>query len=659
MLRKLITPLVEGLGWTQKPVLNSGMHPVPTTSLQVVEENAHIAAGTFYDSVEQLPPSWFPLSGRKTHSARLQVTDDLLQTVAVIAFPVPGAGAQRYGTVRLSVAGWSENSHNLRYGLAINRELVAIATEKNVALDPAQPLDASRNLIAEINGVDANQHDGEAVSKHDAKIIRRDLEQRQAQGTNRFNNMITELMTQAVKLGTQDIHIFVRYDSDKKTQRNRSKIEFRLDGELVTVDDLSPAMKDPSELRGMIGYMYNELCTNRSETQFNPGNFLEATLEDRVVGARGETIRGRFTTFDLGDKVGANGDKPFKLVLRLIYVDRTEIPTVDALGLFPDVISAINRFNANHKRLLCISGAMNMGKSTTLRSVFAMVPGSESKYAAEDPIENTHPDTAQVNVSGANAIQLALQRFKRGDGNAFLIGEVRSRETLEMVINIVLSGHPCYTTTHSDSVLGQLPYFLSSSMGLEADLLSHSAVLGLNLHQVLVRKLCGCALKGGKALEALGLQRLRHIEKSYQVDVEKFSAHNPEGCEECRGQGHVSRIGYKGRQILAEYFEPDHDDRTLVMQRDFLSLERKWRESRSRFDDLSSTQGNTALEVGLKAAIMGAVDLRSVERYCGRFEDALVVHAPGFIPSFSDQRSASVIGSITKHADPRIGSALP
>jgi len=619
------------------------------------ESGPHIAPGTAFDSADQLPAGWFPLSGNKATSGRLGVTDNLLHTVAVIAFPVAAEGVKRFGTLRLSVAGWSESPDNMRHGLAINRELSTIAEQNKVLLDPAQPLEAARNLIAEINGVDADQHHaGEGVSRHEAKIIRRDQEQRQAQAGNRFNGMINELLTQAVKLGTADIHVFVRYDQDKKTKRNRSLIQFRVDGELVTVDDLPPSMKDPAELRGMIGYMYNEQCSNRSDTQFNPGNFLEATMNDRIVGARGETIRGRFTTFDLGDAVAANGDKPFKLVLRLIYVDRVEIPTLEELGFFPDVIAAVHRFNANHKRLFCISGAMNMGKSTTLRSVFSLVPDNEAKYAAENPIENTHPGTAQINVSTAAAIDLFLQRVKRGDLNALLVGEVRSRETLEMVINIVLSGHPAYTTTHSDSVLGQIPYFLSSKMGLEADLLSHSAVLGLNMHQVLVRKLCTCALRGGKAKEALGLQLLRHVEKSYQVNVDGLEAHNPDGCEVCRAQGHASRIGYMGRRILSEYFEPDSEDRLLISKRDFVGLERRWREAHAAFDDMTSTRGNTALEVGLKAALQGGVDLRSVERLCGRFEDATVITSAGFVPM---PRPAPIVSTVTALPEPQRVSA--
>ena len=602
----------------------------------VAEAVSHpqIAPGTVFESTDQLPANWFVLSGKNATHGHLDVTEKLLHTVAVLAYPLPASGGKRFGTLRLSVAGWTESPENMRHGLAINRELADLAAAKRVVLDPAQPFEASRKLIASINGVDANEHTGEAVSAHEAKVLRRDQELRQAQSDNRFNGMINELLTQAVKFGTADIHVYVRYDKDKKTQQNRSLIEFRIDGVMETIHDLSPALKDPAELRGMIGYMFNEHCSNRSDTSFNPGNFLEATLNDRVVGARGETIRGRFTTFDLGDAPAPNGDRPFKLVLRIIYVDRVEIPTLEELGFFPDVIGAVERFNSQHRRLFCISGSVNMGKSTTLRSVYAMVPGSESKYAAEDPIENTHPNTAQMNVSGPEAIERALARLKRGDLNSLLAGEVRSRETLEMVLNIVLSGHPVYTTTHSDSALGQIAYFLSSKMGGEADLLAHSAVLGLLMHQVLVRKLCKCALRGGRAMEALGLQRLRHIERTYGVDVTSFHAHNPEGCEICRAQGHASRIGYMGRRILSEYFEPDTDDRILIGKRDFHGLERRWRESHGAFDDLTNTRGNTALEVGLKAALQGGVDLRSIERYCGgRFEDAVVVKSSSFVPS--------------------------
>lgn len=217
------------------------------------------------------------------------------------------------------------------------------------------------------------------------------------------------------------------------------------------------------------------------------------------------------------------------------------------------------------------------------------------------------------------------------------MGEVRTPETLDLVVNIALSGHPCYTTTHSDSALGQIGYFLH--LGIDTTLLAHSAVIGLLLHQGLVKKLCTCAHTGAKAKQALGARLLGHIEKAYKVDVDLFKARNEEGCEVCRAQGLDARIGYRGRHVIVEYFEPDIDDRMLIERRDLVTLERRWRESRSDYTDLTNTYGNTLREVGLKAAQQGFVDLRSVQATCGDFEEVSVIRRAA-VPTVAPPASA-------------------
>lgn len=577
------------------------------------------------EKVEQLPAQYIHLSGSKAVNAKLTVTDNLLHSVAVIAYPFAD-NPRRFRTLRLSAAGWNQSPENMRHNLAMNEELTKIGAGKGYVFESSRPVGATRSLIARLNGVVEGEADfspGPSTAKEE-KVALREKESAQAQASNEYYRMAMELLNHAVKLGTADIHLFVRYDRDADG-RNRSLIQFRLDGEIVTIRDVSVGMLDPVKMRAMVGYMYNDMCSNKSEPQFNPANMLEATLTDRKVGERMETIRGRFKTFDLGDAVAPNGDRPFKMVLRIIYVDRNKIPTLESLHFASDLQEAIQRFHYNRRRLICVSGKVGMGKSTTLRSVYAMVPDTEAKYSVEEPIENLHPNTAQINVSTAEAMDRVLRGLKRGDLDSLLMGEVRSRETLELVINIVLSGHPCYSTTHSDSALGQIPYFLTPQMGMDSALLAHSAVLGLLMHQVLLKKVCDCRLDGAAAHAVLGADRLHQIERAYQVDVTKFVARRAEGCDKCRGQGHSSRIGYFGRRVIAEYFEPDIEDRSLIEKRDFVSLERRWRESRADFSDLGSTKGNTVQEVGLKAALSGDVDLLSVEHYCGRFQDAVVL----------------------------------
>ncbi len=64
---------------------------------------------------------------------------------------------------------------------------------------------------------------------------------------------------------------------------------------------------------------------------------------------------------------------------------------------------------------------------------------------------------------------------------------------------------------------------------------------------------------------------------------------------------------------MAEWFQPDMEDRALILRGDQVNLWRRWRASRSASFDAEDTRGKEALEVGLFKALQGVFDPRSVE----------------------------------------------
>jgi type II secretory ATPase GspE/PulE/Tfp pilus assembly ATPase PilB-like protein len=140
----------------------------------------------------------------------------------------------------------------------------------------------------------------------------------------------------------------------------------------------------------------------------------------------------------------------------------------------------------------------------------------------------------------------------RQDPEVILVGEIRDRPTAEAVFQAALTGHLVVTTFHAGSAAGAISRLCD--MGIEAYLL-RSGVLGI-LCQRLVRRLCGCAEKSGKAEDTLGLP----VQQAWRAV----------GCPQC------FRTGYQGRMVLAEMLSARPTDlgRAILSRDDATQLER-------------------------------------------------------------------------------------
>ena len=153
--------------------------------------------------------------------------------------------------------------------------------------------------------------------------------------------------------------------------------------------------------------------------------------------------RFRVSTFIQQGKVG--------MVLRTIPAT---LPTIDTMGL-PQVMKEV----VLSKRGLCILvGATGSGKSTSLA---AMVEWRNEHTAGhiitiEDPIEFVHPHKncvvtqREVGLDTDNW-EAALHNTLRQAPDVILMGEIRTRETMEHAIQFSETGHLCLATLHANS----------------------------------------------------------------------------------------------------------------------------------------------------------------------------------------------------------------
>ncbi|AOW11587.1 type IV pili twitching motility protein PilT [Hydrogenophaga crassostreae] len=170
---------------------------------------------------------------------------------------------------------------------------------------------------------------------------------------------------------------------------------------------------------------------------------FERTKECNFAISPPQIGRFRVSTFIQQGKVG--------MVLRTIPAI---LPTIDGMGL-PQVMKDV----VLSKRGLCILvGATGSGKSTSLA---AMVDWRNEHtqghiITIEDPIEFVHPHKncvvtqREVGLDTDNW-EAALHNTLRQAPDVILMGEIRTRETMEHAIQFSETGHLCLATLHANS----------------------------------------------------------------------------------------------------------------------------------------------------------------------------------------------------------------
>jgi twitching motility protein PilU len=139
------------------------------------------------------------------------------------------------------------------------------------------------------------------------------------------------------------------------------------------------------------------------------------------------------------------------MVIRNIKVD---IPNADTLGL-PKVLKDIIQ---EKNGLILFVGGTGSGKSTSLA---ALIDHRNSTTAGhiitiEDPIEYMHPhkkcliSQREVGVDTESYAD-ALENTLRQAPDVILIGEIRTRETMEHALTFAETGHLCLSTLHANN----------------------------------------------------------------------------------------------------------------------------------------------------------------------------------------------------------------
>ncbi len=179
------------------------------------------------------------------------------------------------------------------------------------------------------------------------------------------------------------------------------------------------------------------------------------------------------------------------LVLRLIP---SKIPTMEDLNLPPVLTELILR----KRGLILMVGSAGSGKSTTLAAMLDYRNKNSAGHilTIEDPVEFSHPNRRsiinqrEVGVD-THSYQNALKASLREAPDVILIGEIRSRETMEAVMELCNTGHLVVSTLHSNNanqalerVVNMFPQSLHKQLFMDLSLnlvaiISQRLVMGL------------------------------------------------------------------------------------------------------------------------------------------------------------------------------------
>ncbi|RDI41688.1 Dot/Icm type IV secretion system ATPase DotB [Aquicella lusitana] len=200
-----------------------------------------------------------------------------------------------------------------------------------------------------------------------------------------------------------------------------------------------------------VGEVINAMYGPNATTIIMSGKDIDTHYEIRPS----RTERYRFRINGTGCMV--EGHDGIQITARTIPTDP---PTLESMNLSQTVLDAI----APEQGVVYVTGATGSGKSTLLAAIIRdITENAESNRKVltyEAPIEFVFDNVEKVSsVVSQSEIPRHLPSFAAGVRNALrrkprliLVGEARDPETISAVMEAAMTGHPVYTTLHSNGV---------------------------------------------------------------------------------------------------------------------------------------------------------------------------------------------------------------
>ncbi len=441
-------------------------------------------------------------------------------------------------------------------------DAIAAATGLPVRIEVAVPieLEAALDRLCPAEDAAAARGDGEAAGdplEEDAERLK-DLASEAP-----VIRLVNQIIARAVETQASDIHIEPFEDA--------LRVRYRYDGVLHEAESQPPRLA--AAITSRIKIMARLDIAERRLPQ-----------DGRIRLA----VRGQDVDFRVSTVASMYGET---VVLRVL--DRSTVVFDFArLGLAGSVVERLTQALQLPNGIVLVTGPTGSGKTTTLYTgLLSLNSVSRKVVTVEDPIEYQLRGINQIQVKPQIGLTFAslLRSLLRQDPDVIMVGEIRDLETAQIAVQAALTGHLVLSTLHTNSAAASITRL--RDMGLEDYLMT--AVLRGVLAQRLLRRLCPDCRRPAAAPPAL---------------IERFGLPCPDGppllwhavgCPLCRG------TGYRGRQAIAEFLEPNDEIARLVFARtDHVAIERA----------AVAAGMTTMFQAGLAAALAGTTTIEEVAR---------------------------------------------
>jgi type IV pilus assembly protein PilB len=239
-----------------------------------------------------------------------------------------------------------------------------------------------------------------------------------------------------------------------------------------------------------------------------------------------------------------------KVVIRLLETS-APLTSYTNLGMPADVSEGLAELLAAPQGMILVTGPTGSGKSTTLySSLHKLRQSSVNIVTVEDPVEYVLPGINQVHVNTKAGLTFVscLRSILRQDPNIIMVGEIRDKETAEIVMKAAQTGHLVLSTLHTNDSVSAIVRLLD--LGIPGYLIG-SSVTGI-LAQRLVRMLCSC-------------HALQPATPEFKARLAQFGMSKPPvnmavsiGCDKCNQTGYAGRVG------IYELLRVNESIRTIV-----------------------------------------------------------------------------------------------
>ena len=209
--------------------------------------------------------------------------------------------------------------------------------------------------------------------------------------------------------------------------------------------------------------MAPSLKINGKLTPVTKSSLTPAQAKETVFGIMSEAQKEEFTQHnECNFAISASGIGRFRvsafiqrnhagMVLRKI---ETKIPTLEELRL-PAIIKNLSM---TKRGLVLFVGGTGTGKSTSLAAMIGYRNKNTTGHiiSIEDPIEYIHQHDGCIITQrevglDTESFEVALKNTLRQAPDVILIGEIRTRETMEHAVTFAETGHLCLATLHANN----------------------------------------------------------------------------------------------------------------------------------------------------------------------------------------------------------------